>query len=601
MKKRGLVRLQLFALFAVVLLLGYRMLAGDDTPSGALVLEDLNDQPFQQSAFIAEEPMAVVINAVGSFERKDAPRLAAYGWILRSSTRDVVWDMNDANVSEGRGLSAVAHDTLRLEPGRYEVYFTSGGNEIRFDDNDGIISGLFNTEQPWRSDASKWQMQLSPVDPAAAFSIDYGFDRYSAEGSVRLPGTIWSSAPAGDSEEKQLLFEVKAPTMVGLRAIGEISQTPDDYSWIRNELTGEKVWSLTEANTKPAGGVPENRMADTKLRLEPGVYTAGTDTDRGHDYYEWYGNPPLDPLFYGLTLRAIPARDSVNAMPFDAWASRSPLAEIMRVTNNQQLSTQIRVKTPLKGIITAMGEISSSVYDYGWIVDDRTGNTIWELSDDNSKWAGGNENNRSGTAFLDLQPGTYTLHYRTDGSHAYNDFDDGEPENSDRWGIALFALDRNVSDENYEVTQEAQRGASAMVDTEAMETMLPRFDIPEDQILVEHTQVGDNANIESTFSIDEDSELYIYALGELSFSVQYDYGWIERADTRETVWEMTWDNTETAGADGRSRYFSGIITLPAGEYIVYFKTDFSHAYGSFGRDEPPNADAWGITIARGEP
>ncbi|MEM1096608.1 MAG: hypothetical protein AAGJ10_18560, partial [Bacteroidota bacterium] len=307
------------------------------------------------------------------------------------------------------------------------------------------------------------------------------------------------------------------------------------------------------------------------------------------------------PLFYGLTLRAIPARDSVHAVPFDPWGSRGPMAEITRVTNNQQLSTQIRLERPLKAIVAAMGEISSSVYDYGWIVDDRTGNTIWELSDDNSTWAGGNENNRMATAFLDLQAGTYTMHYRTDGSHAFNDFDDGAPDNEERWGITLFALDRMVTDEDFTVLQEAQRGASARVDTEIAETMLPRFDIPQDRILVQHTELGDNASIEAPFSLYQSSELYIYALGELSFSVQYDYGWIVRADTRETVWEMTWDNTEAAGDDGRSRYFSGIITLPEGDYIVYFTTDFSHAYGSFGRDEPPNADAWGITIARGEP
>ncbi|MEM1095095.1 MAG: hypothetical protein AAGJ10_10865 [Bacteroidota bacterium] len=600
MKKRGLVRLQLFALFAVVLLLGYRMVASEDMPSDALVLADLSDIPFHQSAFTVTAPTAVVVEAVGSFERRDVRRLAAYGWIVDSDTREVTWMMSAATASEGRGLSAEARDTLQLEPGRYEAYFTSLGNELRVDRGRGLISGLFNTDEPWRGDASKWTMHVLPLDPTS-FQIDYDFSRRKADGSVRLPGTIWSSAPTGDGEQEELLFEVKEPMVVGVRAIGEISQTPDDYSWIRNELTGEKVWSLTKESTEHAGGVAENRIALTKLRLAPGVYTAGTDTDRGHDYDEWYGNPPLDPLFYGLTLRAIPARDSVHAVPFDPWSSRGSMAEIMRVTNNQQLSTQIRLERPLKAIVSAMGEISSSVYDYGWIVDDRTGDTIWELSDENSSWAGGNENNRVGTAFLDLQAGSYTIHYRTDGSHAYNDFDDGAPDNEERWGIALFALDRMVTDEDYTVLQEPRRGASARVDTEVTETMLPRFDIPQDRILVQHTELGDNANIESSFSLDQESELYIYALGELSFSVQYDYGWIERADTRETVWEMTWDNTEAAGNDGRSRYFSGIITLPEGEYIVYFKTDFSHAYGSFGRDEPPNADAWGITIARGEP
>jgi len=83
------------------------------------------------------------------------------------------------------------------------------------------------------------------------------------------------------------------------------------------------------------------------------------------------------------------------------------------------------------------------------------------------------------------------------------------------------------------------------------------------------------------FSIPSDTRLHIYALGggeqkiPFSGSDMYAYGWIIKADTRETVWQMNRENTKRS-KDNRT--FDDYISLPGGSYEVYFT---AYGYGPF--------------------
>ena len=55
-------------------------------------------------------------------------------------------------------------------------------------------------------------------------------------------------------------------------------------------------------------------------------------------------------------------------------------------------------------------------------------------------------------AFVDLEPGMYTLYYRTDGSHSFEDWSNGEPAHGERWGISLFSL--NGDSNNFQIGPE---------------------------------------------------------------------------------------------------------------------------------------------------
>ena len=64
------------------------------------------------------------------------------------------------------------------------------------------------------------------------------------------------------------------------------------------------------------------------------------------------------------------------------------------------------------------------------------------------------------------------------------------------------------------------------------------------------------------------------------------------------VWEMTYGATDNAGGASKNRRFDGTITLPAGDYVLRYQTDGSHAFGSWNADPPDEPEMWGITIYR---
>ncbi len=76
----------------------------------------------------------------------------------------------------------------------------------------------------------------------------------------------------------------------------------------------------------------------------------------------------------------------------------------------------------------------------------------------------------------------------------------------------------------------------------------------------------------------------------------YDYGWIEDANTRRVVWEMTYRRTEHAGGDKKNRLFDDTLLLRKGDYIVYYETDDSHSFGDWNTAQPYDPMNWGITV-----
>ncbi|MEX1055166.1 MAG: hypothetical protein WED81_03995, partial [Rhodothermales bacterium] len=130
MNKKKIIRLELVLLALVTILLAYRALEGPPAPDGIVVHTGLQSDQVQHHAFSIDSPVRVAIDAVGSFEADDErSTLAAYGWILHRESRDVVWRMDPAAITPGRGTLAALVDTIDLGPGTYDVYFTSYGSE----------------------------------------------------------------------------------------------------------------------------------------------------------------------------------------------------------------------------------------------------------------------------------------------------------------------------------------------------------------------------------------------------------------------------------------------------------------------------------------
>ena len=244
-----------------------------------------------------------------------------------------------------------------------------------------------------------------------------------------------------------------------------------------------------------------------------------------------------------------------------------------------------------------MGEIWSSGtrYDYGWLERESSGERIWEMTWDSTEPAGGDRWNRKSEQVVTLVPGSYLLYYQSDDSHSFEEWLRTRPTHPARWGAALFVLGSEDDVEAVEIISgDEDRETSADASAEGS-VSVSGYAGP---VLVQHSRVGNDADLRSTFSLEEETPLRITGAGEISTNGRYDYGWIENASTGERVWEMTLRNTEHAGGEARTRRFSGVVTLPAGEYAVRYVSDFDFAYGDFGDGAPTRPEEWGITVRR---
>lgn len=628
MRKRKVVRFQLLLLVLVMGLLVYRMASGPPAPDGLVVFTEIEPDELRQEAFEIDQTMRVAVDIVGSFTSSEEDGLAAHGWIIRRDSREVVWQM-DGKAERDRTSLATAQDTLVLESGTYEVYFAAFGATFSAhrSSNDSFLSRVINTEQPWQSDQSNWKFIITPLgkDGDADYDVEY-----SDPESIwsQNPGMFWTSGPVQSHESTSYLFEIERPMRVHIHAVGELDGQPNDYGWIEHVTTGRRYWQMAMENTEPAGGVSANRIFQGERVMGPGIYRAVFQTDATHAHHDWRGNPPYDVHAWGMALSASNPSERELITEFDPWEDRTPLMSINEVRDDMYLTTQLDVKRPLRVVVYAVGEIGSNKYDYGWIVNNETGQRVWEMSREASQEAGGDDNNRVEVAFLDLRPGTYTVAYETDGSHAYGDWRNGEPTHPMRWGITLFPLETTLDPEAVAVQEIAnpERIAVSLSESRSTSTATatatatassatggvsvtatpaapappsePPPALGSGEAMVQHTRLENDARVESLFTIEETTKVHIYALGEISHSGRYDYGWIERANTRETVWDMTWDNTRTSGSDDKNRLYDGVITLEPGTYRVNFRTDFSHAFNDFGNEGPEHPDRWGITIER---
>ena len=108
-------------------------------------------------------------------------------------------------------------------------------------------------------------------------------------------------------------------------------------------------------------------------------------------------------------------------------------------------------------------------------------------------------------------------------------------------------------------------------------------------------RVGNNTYSIVEFTLEQDTDVDIFAIGGYRLGQMVDYGGIEDASSGKPIWMMTPDRTSTAGGVGRNRQVSERIALPAGTYRLHFRTDETHSFGNW-VDLPPDTLFWGIAL-----
>lgn len=529
-------------------------------------------------AFELDADGLVLLDAVGSVETEGSDTPAAYGWIIRRDSRELMWRQDPSRSLIDR-TRMTTRDSVSLEAGAYELYFTTFGAT---EDSRGG-RGTLGLNVHWANDAKYWRFVVSPRDDIGRV---VRFENQGWDGDA-----VWSSGTVGNRTRKTGRIRIDEPSEVRIYAVAETCVRECDVARIVRLGQDEAVWEMTRENTQDAGGMQRNRVFDGTVALEPGIYDVLFETDRSHAARSWRANPPYDPLGWGL--RLFPLSGSVGE--YDPWMGPEPLVAFSEVGNDADLEAVFEITETTRLVAVATGEAGSgdTVYDYAWI--ESGGQKIWTMSVDESESAGGDRDNREETAFVTLEPGTYSLRYVSDGSHAFGDWRRDRPTVPSRWGVTLFPMETGDA---AKVTVVSQGGRASAADEERGETEVSVGTLPRDATeLFGASRLGNDVQKEGKFTLAEKTRVRVVAVGELSDSGRYDYGWIDNSDG-DRIWEMTRRNTEPAGGSEINRQYDGILELDPGEYEVGFKTDFSHSFGDFGGGDPRNPHAWGIRVFR---
>lgn len=379
---------------------------------------ELGNSETREYSFSAAAPVHLTIAACGEFV--DAP--LDFGWIENLSTGAPVWDMRDAPATPAGGSvkNRRVDAEIDLPPGPYRVVYQT---------NEQHAFGRWEGNPPY--DPSCWGMQVT-ADPSDAASP---FDPWA-----QLPRIVELTRVGNDALVSEG-FTVERPLRVIVEVNGEGSSKMFDYGWLLDRSTDTRVWEMKAEETAPAGGSDKNRRVQALLELQPATYAAFFRTDDSHAYGAWNDAEPDYPERWGLTVFSldpsnVPESTPLAIDPETGKASDDMLVNLTHVGNDALLDQAFSLTDTTEVHVVSTGEILlRDRFDYGWIT--RGDRIVWEMTRDNTVYAGGANKNRRFDGHLVLPPGEYVAHFQTDDSHAYGSFSDRPPDDPTAWGILI--------------------------------------------------------------------------------------------------------------------------------------------------------------------
>jgi len=384
----------------------------------------LGDGVALRRAFTLAVPADVQIRALG--ENASGDECADYSWIVDMQTRKRVWSMvcHDAQEAGGAKKNVRTVSTVHLDKGSYVLYCVTDDSHSATD---------WNAAPPY--DPLNYGVTLEIADPKERSG--FATASYTEDRNV-----IVSIVKAGDDVSRTEGFVLTKETLVRVYAIGERSnnrRTMADFGAIIDAKTRARVWTMEPDRTFHAGGASKNRYIDETVTLPPGTYLVTYQTDDSHAYGDWNSDPPFDPDHYGITVSGVGSDFTpAHVARYSEEHDKSIIAQIVRVEDNANRSVQFSLERTSRVRIYAIGEgQKGEMYDYGWIEDARTGTVVWEMTYGMTFHAGGGRKNRMLNSTIVLEKGNYVLRFKTDDSHAYNEWNVEPPDDRDYYGITL--------------------------------------------------------------------------------------------------------------------------------------------------------------------
>jgi len=193
-------------------------------------------------------------------------------------------------------------------------------------------------------------------------------------------------------------------------------------------------------NTDFGGGAAKNCRFEGIIELPAGKYMVYYRTDDSHSFEKWNAAAPFDKHSYGITVSGFGGdfNKSMFALVDDFQPSGDILVNLTGLGDYAKETTTFKLEktTPIR--IMALGEGKSDrMYDYAWVENMKNGEIVWEMTYRKTRHAGGASKNRLAVANLTLEKGEYRVHFVTDDSHSFQDFNASPPDNPEQWGVVI--------------------------------------------------------------------------------------------------------------------------------------------------------------------
>jgi hypothetical protein len=378
-------------------------------------------QQLQETGFSLAAPTEIEVYALGE-ARQDGDFDS--GWIINADTRQQIWKLTwtGSEPAGGAEKNRMAILTKTLPAGRYAAFYGT---------DDSHDPSQWNTAPP--HDPDGWGLLIRVPNASARTGV-----KTFAYEHVPAASTFLALTGLGDNADVARGFTIARPMDVRIYALGEGRDgRMFDYGWIVG-ANHRRLWEMRYEDTEPAGGDSKNRLADRIVHLEPGDYTAYFVTDSSHSSVKWNASAPPDGGRWGMTLLTATGKLEPSAVTTHAEvADPSIIAQLVRVRDNERPTTSFTLARDSAVRIYALGEVDGNeMADYGWI-EDKASRRVWEMKYGVTEPAGGAAKNRRFDRTITLPAGEYTLHYRTDGSHAFGEWNAAPPDDPIAWGITV--------------------------------------------------------------------------------------------------------------------------------------------------------------------
>ncbi|MEK6754712.1 MAG: hypothetical protein AABZ02_01025, partial [Bacteroidota bacterium] len=377
----------------------------------------------------------------------------------------------------------------------------------------------------------------------------------------------------GPNDVKVDGFILNKDQEISIHAIGGGNRERAVYTaaWILKMPTREVAWKLKNAKqSRYDRGLVEYTDQVSLPKGEYEVYYAAfPDWSENIEGFGEFMDFLADKIFHpdrrrrdyrelSLTIEGVGQR--VGTEGVDQWHEqlrKAALLSLSGIWDNDYVRQGFILEKPLDLTIYAIGEANDDeTFDYGWIIDVKTGKRVWQMTERNSQHAGGARKNRMVNETISLPAGKYAACFVTDGSHSYRDWNAPPPYDPAFWGMTLRVKD------------ESMKKYAKIFDDKGIE---------DHNLVVDLTRLRDDEFQSKAFTLDKPMDLRVTAVGEGRDGDMFDYGWIVDAKRRKKIWTMEYDETEHAGGDRKNRMVTKVIYLDKGSYIVYFVTDGSHS------------------------